>query len=195
MTYREARDARGIGGDAYGEQGRVSLPSNKDIPRRTRAWSPHSVAIPTHQSSLAPTNSSEYLLGPPLTGYMVSPRGSSWFNLRLRHYSCSFKTLIKPQAGLGPVLTPTFPPLLSWRSPFPCTSAGWKGATSHLPSPSRGSVTNEDSLALSFHALWPVLLQEETFQGSDWPLSSLPRAGFSLCNRLREEFLQEAQPA
>lgn len=87
--------------------------------------------------------------------------------LRLGHYSCSFKTLIKPQAGLGLVLIPTFPPLLLWRSPFTCTSAGWKGATSHLPSLSRGSVTNEHSLALFFHPHWPVLLQEETFQGSD----------------------------
>lgn len=153
-----------------------------------------SVAISPHQPTLEPTNSSEYLLGPPLTGYMVSPRGTSWDSLRLGHY-CSFKTLIKPQAGLGPVLIPTFPPLLSWRSPFPCTSAGWKGATSYLPSLSRGSASNENSLTLSFHPLWPVLLQEETFQGSNWPLFLTPSSGFFFCNCLREEFLQEAQPA
>lgn len=118
------------------------------------------MTISTHQPTVEPTNSSECLLGPSLPRYVVSPGGTSWDNLRLGHYSCSFKALIKPQAGLGPVLIPTSPPLLSWRSPFTCTSAGWKGANSHLPSLSRGSVTNEDSLALSFHPLWPVLLQE-----------------------------------
>lgn len=153
------------------------------------------MAISNHQPTLEPTNSSECLLGPSLTGYVVSSRGTIWDSPRLGHYSCSFKTLIKPQGGLGPVLIPTFPPLLSWRSPFIYTSAGWKGATSHLPSLSRGSVTNENSLALTFHPLWPVLLQDETFQGSIWPLSSIVSAGFFLCNHLREEFPQEARPA
>lgn len=116
-------------------------------------------------------------------------------NLRLEHYSCSFKTLIKPQGGLGPVLIPTFPPLLSWRSPFTYTSAGWKGATSHLPSLSRGSVTNENSLALTFHPLWPMLLQDETFQGSISPQQLVQGFSFvTICVRNSRKRLSQPRP-
>jgi len=88
----------------------VSLPSNKDIPRRTRALSPCSVAVPTSQPSLGPTNSSsESPLGPPLTGYVVSPRGKEGGNTSVGHLETRTlqlwlrnpdKTVHRPELGL-----------------------------------------------------------------------------------------------
>lgn len=71
MTYREARDARGLGGNAYGEQGRGGQsPIQQGHSSPHTVWSPHSVAIPRHRPSLGPTNSSSES---PLTGYAASP--------------------------------------------------------------------------------------------------------------------------
>lgn len=88
----------------------VSLPSNKDIPCCTRALLPHSVAIPTHQPSLGPTNSSsESPLGPLLTGYMVSPRAKEGGNASMGHLETGRlqlwlqnpeKTVHMPELGL-----------------------------------------------------------------------------------------------
>lgn len=84
----------------------VSLPSNKDIPHCTWDLSPRSIAIPTHQPSLGPTNSSSKSpLGPLLTGYMVSRRDKEGGNASMGHLETGTlqnpdKTLHVPELGL-----------------------------------------------------------------------------------------------
>lgn len=86
----------------------VSLPSNKDVPRHTRALSPRFIVSPTHQPSLGPTNSSsQSLLGPPLTGIPQGARDgghtsmghleTGTLQLRLQNPD---KTLQMPELGL-----------------------------------------------------------------------------------------------
>lgn len=127
-----------------------------------------------------------------------------WDNLRREHQTSKpSENCTHARAGFGARLIPTLLPFPSWRSRFPCSlfpwqlQAHWKGAISHPPSPSRGSVTNKVSMAvfsILSNSTGPCFFRGNSLR-SDCPLPSIPSSGFSLRNRLREEFLQDARQA